>query len=46
MDTVATSVRLPIELKEKLQEIADADSRSFNNLVVLLLTRAVKEYEQ
>lgn len=46
MDTVATSVRLPIELKEKLQEIADADSRSLNNLIVLLLTRAVREYEQ
>ncbi len=46
MDTIATSVRLPIDLKEKLEEIARNDSRSLNNLIVLILQRAVKEYEK
>ena len=46
MDTIATSVRLPVDLKEKLEEIARNDSRSLNNLIVLILQRAVKEYEK
>lgn len=34
------SVRIPKELYEQAKEIAEKDSRSFNNLVVL----AIKEY--
>lgn len=37
---IQRSVRIPKELYEQAKEIAEKDSRSFNNLVVL----AIKEY--
>lgn len=41
-----TSIRLPLELKEKLEKAAKEDQRSVNNLIVLILSRWVKEHEK
>lgn len=43
-DTVATSIRLPVELKKELEKLAEQDSRSLNNYLVLILQRWVKEH--
>ena len=45
-DVKPTSIRLPLELKEKLERAAKEDQRSLNNLIVLILTRWVKEHEK
>ena len=34
--------RIPVELRVKLQERADADGRSLSNLIILILREAVK----
>ena len=34
--------RIPIELRVKLQKLADAEGRSLSNLVILILRRAVE----
>ncbi len=41
-----TSIRLPLDLKEKLEKAAKEDQRSVNNLIVLILSRWVKEHEK
>lgn len=41
-----TSIRLPADLREKLERLAEADQRSLNNMIILLLTRAVKDLEE
>ncbi|MCP4991331.1 MAG: ribbon-helix-helix domain-containing protein [Colwellia sp.] len=37
-----TSIRINAELKSKLEEMAKADGRSFNNLVARILEQAAK----
>ena len=39
------SLRLDAETKKKLQEIADAQNRSFSNLVETILQESLKKYE-
>ena len=39
------SLRFPEELKEKLQTIADKDSRTLSNLIVKILSDYVQEKE-
>ena len=43
--TVATSIRITMEMKEKLEKLAAEDSRSFNNYVVLILSKWIKQHE-
>ena len=45
-DTIATSVRLPKDLKEKLEAAAAADDRTLNNMILVILKRWVKEHEK
>ena len=40
-----TSIRIPANLKKKLEQMAREDGRSFNNLVNKLLNEAVKQGE-
>ena len=42
-DTIPTSIRLPIELKEQLERAAAADDRTLNNMILVILKRWVKE---
>jgi predicted HicB family RNase H-like nuclease len=37
------SIRIPVSLKEELQRRADAESRSLNNLIALILKKAVAD---
>lgn len=39
------SLRIPAELKDKLQGLADADGRTLSAYVVRILERAVKDEE-
>lgn len=45
-DTIPTSVRLPVDLKEKLEAAAAADDRTLNNMILVILKRWVKEHEK
>lgn len=45
-DTIPTSIRLPVELKEKLEAAAAADDRTLNNMILVILKRWVKEHEK
>ena len=40
---VVRSLRFPPELDRKILQMAEDDQRSFANMVVVLLTRALKE---
>lgn len=42
-DTVVTSIRIPVELKEQLERAAKEDERTLNNLILVILKRWVKE---
>ena len=42
-ETVTTTIRLPAELRQVLQEMANNEDRSLNNLIVLLLKQAVRD---
>ena len=42
-DTVVTSIRIPVELKEQLERAAKEDERTLNNLILVVLKRWVKE---
>ena len=42
---VTTTVRLDIELYEKLQEIAAKEVRTANNLIEYALTKFIEEYQ-
>lgn len=44
-DIKPTSIRIPAELKAKLEQMAKEDGRSFNNLVNKLLNQSVKQEE-
>lgn len=41
MNSKTFSLRLPDDLRNKLQELADADGRSLSNYIVFLLRKAV-----
>ena len=36
-------MRIPVELREKLQKKADAEGRSLSNYIIYLLEKAVKK---
>jgi predicted DNA-binding protein len=40
------AVRLPQELKEKLQKIADSEHRPLSNLIRLILIEWLEQYEK
>lgn len=40
--TITTTIRIPAEIKRNLDQLAQEDGRSFNNLVSLILTKYVK----
>ena len=40
------AVRLPQELKEKLQKIADSEHRPLSNLIRLILIEWLEKYEK
>jgi predicted DNA-binding protein len=42
MNTPVTAVRIPEELREKLQKLAEKENRSLSNLIVTILEKAVK----
>ena len=46
MKTVTVGVRMPPELKEDLQKLADQEMRSLSNLIVKLLTECLREDEK
>ncbi len=46
MKTVTVGVRMPSELKEKLQEQADEEMRSLSNLIVKMLTECLQEHDK
>jgi hypothetical protein len=43
MKTVTVGVRMPPELREKLQKQADEEMRSLSNMIVKLLTQCVED---
>lgn len=46
MATIVTTIRFPQSLKERLEDLAKEDNRSFNNLVITILQDAVKEVDE
>ena len=46
MKTVTVGVRMPSELKEKLQKLADEEMRSLSNLIVKMLTECLQEHNK
>lgn len=45
-DKIRTLITMPKELKAKLEEIADKENRTFNNLIVTILKRYAEKQEQ
>jgi len=43
---MTVGVRLPPEIKDKLQEIADKDMRTLSNLIMKILTEYVRDIEK
>ena len=46
MKTELVGVRIPSEIKEKLQAIADEETRSLSNLVLKVLKDFLADYEK
>lgn len=42
-ETIATSVRIDLDLKKKLEKMAADDQRSLNNYITLILRKWVEE---
>lgn len=42
MNTPVTAIRLPVDLKAKLEKIAEKDNRSLSNLIVTMLEKALE----
>lgn len=40
------SVRMPVDLKDDIEKISDADRRSFHGTVIVLLEQAVKQQKK
>ena len=45
-DKVRTNITFPKELKIKLEKIAEQDSRSFNNLVIKILSEYTENFKK
>ena len=45
-DKTRTNITFPKELKSKLEELAQKDGRSFNNLVIKILNDFVESQEK
>lgn len=45
MNREQTTIRLPVELKEQLQQEAEKTGKSFNNLVEITLGRWIRAYQ-
>lgn len=45
-DTIPTSIRLPVDLKGKLEAAAAADDRTLNNLILVILKRWIRDHEE
>ena len=43
---MTVGVRLPPEIKDKLQEIADKDMRTLSNLIMKILTEYLSDIEK
>ena len=43
---MTVGVRLPREIKDKLQEIADKDMRTLSNLIMKILTEYLRDIEK
>ena len=46
MKTVTVGVRMPKEMREELQQLADDDMRTLSNLILKILTEYLKELKQ
>lgn len=46
MEREQTTIRLPVELKEKLQQEADKRGESLNGLIILMINKAWKLINQ
>ena len=46
MKTELVGVRIPSEIKENLQKIADEETRSLSNLVLKVLKDFLRDYEK
>jgi len=44
--TMTTTIRLPVELHERVKRIGDNEVRSVNNLLIVWLREAVERYER
>lgn len=42
MNTPVTAIRLPVDLKAKLEKLAQKDNRSLSNLIVTMLEKALE----
>ena len=45
-DKTRTNITFPKELKAKLEELAQKDGRSFNNLIIKILSDYVEDVEK
>lgn len=45
-DKTRTNITFPKDLKTKLEELAKKDGRSFNNLIIKILTDYIKNNKQ
>jgi len=43
MKTMTVGVRMPKEMREELQQLADDDMRTLSNLILKILTEYLKE---
>ena len=46
METVTVGVRMPKEMREELQQLADDDMRTLSNLILKILTEYLKELKE
>jgi predicted DNA-binding protein len=46
MKTVTVGVRMPKEMREELQQLADDDMRTLSNLILKILTEYLKEHKK
>ena len=46
MKTVTVGVRMPKEMREELQQLADDDMRTLSNLILKILTEYLKELKE
>ena len=44
--TISYTFRIPEDLREKLERLAEEDGRTLSNLIILILRKAVERYEK